>query len=86
MHWKIIWGTRRTKPEIDDQTGKSSQEGMDGSKSVSDGTIQSKGSTWFPIYSSKENAAQAADDREEAAKSLPTPLVTKLKEAVAASQ
>lgn len=84
MRWKFIWGTRRA--EIEDQAGKNSREVMDSSKSVSKETTNPKGSTWFPIYSSKEEAAQAADAREEAAKGLPTALVTKLKEAVAASQ
>lgn len=92
MHWRIAWGRRRTNTETDVthaavSTQKADSENVKAGKHSQDsnGTIRPN-STWFHIYSSKEEAAQATDIREEAAKSLPTPLVTQLREAVAVSR
>jgi hypothetical protein len=82
MHWRLTWGRRAIDKEIgqkfEPKVMTETQPGV--ALSIVDGTAHLKDRSWYKVYSTKEEAAKAADLRKEAAKYLPTPLVTILQE------
>jgi len=74
MHWRLTWGIRKVDTEIRQEF--EPKIIMD----TANGISHLKDCFWYTVYSTKEEAAKVADIRKEAAKSLPTPLVTILQE------
>lgn len=83
MHWRLTWGRRivdeeEIGQEFEPKVMKDTRPGM--AMPTADGASHLKDCSWYTVYSTKEEATKAADIRKEAAKSLPTPLVTILQE------
>jgi hypothetical protein len=83
MRWRLTWGRRTVDreeigQEFEPRIMKDTQPGV--AMSTANGALHPKDCSWYTVYSTKEDAANAADIRKEAAKSLPTPLVTILQE------